>query len=692
MATHDAPARRHHRRSGKARREQQDRSNARVINKLLSAVNVLFTHRGNQPTQAAVALAAALQGHDVPNAEEFHTPPDGLDTPPERSDTPRRSKDRSKVCWHWTRGHCRLGATCGFQHPAAAPAARSPLGKKRLWRDRGEALGSSTPSRVHYSHGMKDDTVSHDADASYIYNDPADVKRNPSTTFHTRRASGSPGHTPATTPRSNLRKSEAEADHAFSSDLRAEAPAFVPSIFRGKGDGVASPAATSAATASAAVHYYIGDPENNDTSRDSESEAALTQLRLKRYKFTRTEKPASSVAGLPLFDCPRPSHDGVQEEDSEVQPGLRSNSPVPLTSTLTTSTLPSLYDFHETNDELEGDSEREITVNIKVPPSTDKDDVKVIFRRSTLLVQVSGHEAQPSVIDGELQGCIDPEASSWTLQGTGPDRTLCLIIEKSKGGIKWHRLLKQADTNWPAPAVEVLKTRAAASYSSNRSRGKDSGVHPADSILPAQEVHTPSPSGRVAPSSESGLSDEHLDFDEGSEDDSDAPFVDYGPESHEAYVIDLCNDVAEALENPKEEREAMLDSLMGSRSFLRAAWYEGKSAEQLLQDTVRSIRKKRQLAAPDSHYEEGGEPIDKVLIYSLPDIAKDKVAGIFAQYGNVVQCAKLDNGRALVFMKYVHEAKWIVTHLHKNIPQGLDEPIGCVYATPENIRRSHHRA
>ena len=167
-----------------------------------------------------MALAAALKGHDVSNSEEIHTPSDMPDAPSEEFNTLHRSAVRSKVCWHWTRGHCRLGASCGFQHLAAAPAANSPLGRKRLWRDSGEAVGSSTPSRVHYSHGMKDDTVSHDADASYIYYDPADVKRNPGTTFHTRRTSGTPGHTPAATPRSNSSKSESEADNAFSADLR----------------------------------------------------------------------------------------------------------------------------------------------------------------------------------------------------------------------------------------------------------------------------------------------------------------------------------------------------------------------------------------------------------------------------------------------------------------------------------------
>ncbi len=238
-------------------------------------------------------------------------------------------------------------------------------------------------------------------------------------------------------------------------------------------------------------------------------------------------------------------------------------------------------------------------MNIKVPPSTGKDDVKVIFGRTTLLVQVSGHDAQPSVIDGKLQGSIDPEASSWTLQGSGPDRILCLSIEKSKGGILWHRLLENVDTNRPAPAVEILKTREAARYansdpvqSSNRPRGKGRGAHPADSILPTQEVRTPSPPGRVAPPSESGLSDEHPDSDEGSEDDSDAPFVDYGPESHEAYITNLYHDIGEAFECPDDEFDALLDSLMGSRSFMRAAWYEGKPAEQFLQDIVKNISAK----------------------------------------------------------------------------------------------------
>ncbi len=208
---------------------------------------------------------------------------------------------------------------------------------------------------------------------------------------------------------------------------------------------------------------------------------------------------------------------------------------------------------------------------------------------------------------------------------------------------------------------------------------------------------------------------------------------------------------------------------MGSQSFLRAAWYEGKLAEQFLQDIVKNISAKLRSAGPDpaqprvgigaaqgslseerrariqrnrdlrldeegaspavgqreapssesglsdefpgseegceeedytdddlidpgDYYEEAGEPINKLLIYSLPDIEKDDVETIFAQFGEVVSCAKLNSGRALVFMKHVHEARWMVTNLHKSVPQGLVTPIGCVYATPENIRRSRHRA
>ena len=124
-----------------------------------------------------------------------------------------------------------------------------------------------------------------------------------------------------------------------------------------------------------------------------------------------------------------------------------------------------------------------------------------------------------------------------------------------------------------------------------------------------------------------------------------------------------------------------------------------------MKDTIRSIRKKRQLAAPfergrsvGDYYDEDGEPINKVLVYSLSDkedgepIDKDMVWRIVAQYGNVVRCATIANGRALIYMKTVQESQWIVENLHKNVPQGLDGPIGCVYATQENIRRSRHRS
>lgn len=104
------------------------------------------------------------------------------------------------------------------------------------------------------------------------------------------------------------------------------------------------------------------------------------------------------------------------------------------------------YEFLETTHDLEGESEADATVNIRVPPATQKNDVEVTFRRTHLKVKVRGHEMQPAVIDGEFCGAIDPDGSSWALEGCGEDRTLCLMIEKIKGGILWHHLLKQNET------------------------------------------------------------------------------------------------------------------------------------------------------------------------------------------------------------------------------------------------------
>mmetsp|Transcript_140503 Transcript_140503/g.199160 ORF Transcript_140503/g.199160 Transcript_140503/m.199160 type:complete len:264 (-) Transcript_140503:33-824(-) len=93
------------------------------------------------------------------------------------------------------------------------------------------------------------------------------------------------------------------------------------------------------------------------------------------------------------------------------------------------------WTFHEVN------NKSEVTVEIEVPPSTQKADITVKMQPTRLLVDVKGHEMRP-VIDGNLSGEIDVEGSSWTLEGKDGGRKLVLELEKTMGGFLWHKLLK----------------------------------------------------------------------------------------------------------------------------------------------------------------------------------------------------------------------------------------------------------
>merc|ERR1740121_2875979 len=90
----------------------------------------------------------------------------------------------------------------------------------------------------------------------------------------------------------------------------------------------------------------------------------------------------------------------------------------------------------------ETENQQELTVSIRVPPETKKDDVRVVFKATYLKVSVLGHEQQPFVIDGTLMGAIDVDGAGWHMEGSGDDRKVVLDMEKTMGGITWHRLLK----------------------------------------------------------------------------------------------------------------------------------------------------------------------------------------------------------------------------------------------------------
>lgn len=94
------------------------------------------------------------------------------------------------------------------------------------------------------------------------------------------------------------------------------------------------------------------------------------------------------------------------------------------------------WDFKEVDNQVE------VTVTIRVAPSTTKEDIKVAIQPSSLCVAIRGHEQQPHVINGTLAGPIDVDGSGWHLDATGDNRRLVIDLEKTMGGITWHRLLK----------------------------------------------------------------------------------------------------------------------------------------------------------------------------------------------------------------------------------------------------------
>eukprot|EP00746_Dinoflagellata_sp_MGD_P082465 gnl/MRDRNA2_/MRDRNA2_32745_c0_seq1.p1 gnl/MRDRNA2_/MRDRNA2_32745_c0~~gnl/MRDRNA2_/MRDRNA2_32745_c0_seq1.p1 ORF type:complete len:288 (+),score=73.38 gnl/MRDRNA2_/MRDRNA2_32745_c0_seq1:110-973(+) len=87
----------------------------------------------------------------------------------------------------------------------------------------------------------------------------------------------------------------------------------------------------------------------------------------------------------------------------------------------------------------------EFRVTIKVPAETKTSHCKVKFKADVLCVSIDGHASQPYVINGKLLEKVDPDACSWTLDGSGDGRKLVLEMEKKMGGFMWNRLMKPED-------------------------------------------------------------------------------------------------------------------------------------------------------------------------------------------------------------------------------------------------------
>jgi len=81
----------------------------------------------------------------------------------------------------------------------------------------------------------------------------------------------------------------------------------------------------------------------------------------------------------------------------------------------------------------------EVSVSIPVPPSCQKQDVRVVFAPRHLTVSVQGHPNVP-VVDSDLLYAIKSGECTWSVGGNGAKRQLSLTLEKGSEE-KWSALL-----------------------------------------------------------------------------------------------------------------------------------------------------------------------------------------------------------------------------------------------------------
>ena len=76
----------------------------------------------------------------------------------------------------------------------------------------------------------------------------------------------------------------------------------------------------------------------------------------------------------------------------------------------------------------EQDDATGISIRVAVPPATSKADVAVTALADRLRVSVTGHLG----LDGELYYDVDPDATSWALEGSGDARELVIELTKAE--------------------------------------------------------------------------------------------------------------------------------------------------------------------------------------------------------------------------------------------------------------------
>jgi hypothetical protein len=155
------------------------------------------------------------------------------------------------------------------------------------------------------------------------------------------------------------------------------------------------------------------------------------------------------LPGVRSTKSPQSSRNLSEEEKKKIQEAMdKHNKKVPTAEEIAASIEAEKkrkakkedpWDFEEFK------NQPEFRVIIKVPAATKKADCKVTFKADSLSVSVAGHESQPYIMNGELLEKVDPDACSWTIDGSGDGRKLVLEMEKKMGGFMWNRLMKPED-------------------------------------------------------------------------------------------------------------------------------------------------------------------------------------------------------------------------------------------------------
>ena len=124
----------------------------------------------------------------------------------------------------------------------------------------------------------------------------------------------------------------------------------------------------------------------------------------------------------------------------------------------------------------EQDGSTGISIRVAVPPATSKADVAVTALADRLRVSVNGH----SGLDGELYYDVDPDETSWAIEGSGDARELVIELTKAEP-VDWDEGLFRVATadSEPPPDLSRASIAKAASAETPASAEVAAGAAPA---------------------------------------------------------------------------------------------------------------------------------------------------------------------------------------------------------------------